>query len=165
MLARSLLFSLVIAGSGCKAGSDLGKQCQMVKRDPNVDGGRLFILNKEIKVGANKDFISFGAVDCEDLVCVRDSDFAATAGADPEGIAFGYCSRQCAPATVCAAEKPSDDNDAKLRLSCRALLLDAETLAALCNGSPEDRAKCEAYLGNVESPYFCARGSAADAGI
>src|SRR5687768_18575464 len=97
MLARSFCLSImVLASAGCRVPSDLGSGCRMVKRDPNVDGGRLYIQNKEIKVGANKDFISFGSVDCENLVCVRDSLFPVPDGGfDPEAVAEGYCSNRC----------------------------------------------------------------------
>ena len=168
MLARLLFVSFaVITFAGCKPPSDLGTPCTMVKRDPNVDGGRLFVRNKEIKVGANKDFISFGSVDCENLVCVRDADFAVPDGGfDPEAVAQGYCSNRCAiVGDICPSVSADDDNDAKRRLTCRPLLLDAETLALICNGSAEDKAKCKAYFGNTSRPEFCARGgSVSDAG-
>ncbi len=166
MLARLLIFSFaIIATAACRPASDLGNQCKMVKRDPTVDGGRLFILNKEIRIGASKDFISFGSVECEDLVCVRDAQFPVPEGGfPPEGIANGYCSRGCQIGTACLSASAADDNDAKRRLTCRPLLLDAETLRLICNGSEADRAKCKAYLGNAESPDFCARGGMSDGG-
>ncbi len=168
MLARSLIVSLAVALLvGCTPATDLGSPCQMVKRDPNVDGGRLFIKNSEIKVGANKDFISFGATQCENFVCVRDADYPVPDGGFvPDEIASGYCSDHCAPGAACPAQNGNDDNDARLRLTCRPLLLDTETLALICNGSPEDRAKCKAYFGNTSKPDFCARGGVLpDAGI
>ena len=168
MLARLLFVCFaVVTLVGCKPPSELGNPCKMVKRDPNVDGGRLFIKNSEIKVGANKDFISFGSVDCEDLVCVRDSEFPVPDGGfDPNADALGYCSKRCLPGDACPSGVPAEDTDAKKRLICRPLLLDAETLALLCNGSPEDKAKCKAYFGNTSKPDFCARGGVIpDAGI
>lgn len=162
MLVRSLFLSLaVISFAGCKVPSDLGGPCKMVKRDPLIDGGRLFIRNKEIKVGTMKDFISFGSADCENLVCVRDSDFPVPDGGfDPEAFADGYCSNRCTPGDTCPSFNEADDNDAKKRLTCRPLLLDTETLALICNGNAEDRAKCKSYFGNTSKPDFCARGGA-----
>src|SRR5689334_16024221 len=93
---RSPFIALVLfAIAGCKASNQLGEECAMVKRD--VDGGRLYVRNGEIKAGARKDFISFGSTDCDDLICVRDWDYAPADGGalDPNAIARGYCSKSC----------------------------------------------------------------------
>lgn len=165
MSVRAATLVAMFALAGCKVPTDLGNECAMVKRDPNVDGGRLFIKEGEIKVGANKDFISFGSTDCENLTCVRDADFVRDGGAvDPNAVARGYCSNRCQQGSTCESANPDDDNNAQRRLNCRALLLDAETLRALCNGSDADRAKCKANFGNIDSPYFCARGGVVDGG-
>ena len=169
MFARPILVCVaVVSLAGCKPPSDLGDTCQMVKRDHNVDGGRLPIQNRDIKVGANKDFISFGSTDCENLVCVRDSAFPVPdGGLDPDANALGYCSNRCISGDPCPSGNPDDDNDARRRLTCRPLLLDVESLRLLCNGSAEDKARCKANFGNTTTPDFCARGgsSATDAGI
>ena len=135
----------------------------MVKRDPNVDGGRLYVTNAEIKVGARKDFISFGSIDCDDLICVRDWDYAPPDGGalNPNETAKGYCSRSCIVADPCPSSSQEADSNPKTRLTCRPLLLDAETLRALCNGTEADRARCNAYFAGTTSPDFCARGGAA----
>ncbi len=170
MLTRSFVigvFALLVVG--CKTPTDLGAVCRMVKRNP--DGGRaLPIREGEIKAGANKDFISFGASDCDNLTCVRDSEFARGDGGRLDGglddddggtlgpIALGYCSDKCLQGSTCSSADPNDDNDAKKRLNCRALLLDNETLNALCGAG-------QCLPGNIKSPYFCARGQIPDAGI
>lgn len=143
---------ILLAVVGCRASSQLGEDCAMVKRDPNVDGGRLYVTNGELKAGASKDFISFGSTDCDDLICVRDSFYAPAdgGGLNPNETARGYCSRSCIAGTPCVSSAG--------RMQCRPLLLDEETLRALCNGSEADRAKCKAYLGSSSSPDFCARG-------
>ena len=159
MLARLLYISFaVITLAGCKVPSDLGQQCTMVGR--SADGGRVDIRNNQIKVGANKDFISFGSVECENLVCVRDSDFPVPDGGfDPLGSAKGYCSNRCTLAgDPCPSYRGEDDTDAKLRLICRPLLLDEDTLRLICNGNEQDKANCKIYFGNTTSPNFCARG-------
>jgi len=145
-----LPFIALVLLAGCRASSQLGEECAMVKRDPNVDGGRLYVTNAEIKAGAMKDFISFGSTDCDDLICVRDWAYAPPDGGalNPAETAKGYCSRSCLAGTACGAAG----------MTCRPLLLDAETLRALCNGSDADRSKCKAYLGSNTSPDFCARG-------
>ncbi len=165
MFIRSLIVLAVVAvAAGCKPPTDLGQQCRLVKKNP--DGGRALIIQEnEIKTAANKDFVSFGSTDCENLVCVRDSAFVADAGMlladgglpDRDGGALGYCSNSCEVGSVCGAADPADDNDSRRRLNCRALLLDTVTLQQLCK-----QGKC--LQGNLTSPYFCARGAIPDAG-
>lgn len=150
-VAALLAASLVV--TGCRPATDLNTPCRLVKRNP--DGGTpLPILEKDVlaKTSTNKDFISFGTVECEDLVCVRDTNFKSDAG--PDDPAFGYCSRSCAQGSSCPSQDSSLDDSAD-RLRCRALLLDAETLKALADQGLNP--------GNVRDPYFCARGGA-DAG-
>jgi hypothetical protein len=153
MLARFILVSsAALLISACKPPTDLGNDCRMVKRNP--DGGRaLGIKEGELKSAANKDFISFGSTDCENLTCVRDAEFLRDGGSlDVDAGAFGYCSDKCDEGSTCPSGNPNDDNDAKRRLNCRALLLDPETLSALC-------AAGQCLPGDVRSPFFCARGS------
>ncbi len=166
MLARSLIFlALTFTAMGCKPPTDLGQACRLVKKNP--DGGRaIIILESEIKSAANKDFISFGSTDCENLTCVRDSNFNPDSGVSDGGVvavndggnafAFGYCSNVCEQGSTCSAADPNDDNDARRRLNCRALLLDQETLSALCASG--------ACIQGIKSPFFCARGSSPDSG-
>lgn len=142
----------------------------MFKKNP--DGGTRAVLIKEseIRVGAFKDFISFGSTDCENLTCVRDADFSRGDGGFDAGtisgdagsdltVATGYCSDKCLEGSVCSSADPNDDNDAKKRLNCRPLLLDSETLNNLCS-----QGRC--LQGDLKSPYFCARGGLVpDSGI
>ena len=160
--------ALSVLAQGCKPVTDLNSRCTLVKRNP--DGGApVPVREGEVRElqAQNKDFIALGSIDCEDLVCVRDSEFPVPDGGfDPAADALGYCSKRCLPGDACPSGVPAEDTDAKKRLICRPLLLDAETLALLCNGSPEDKAKCKAYFGNTSKPDFCARGGVIpDAGI
>ena len=144
----------VVVTSGCKPKTDLNQKCSLVKRNP--DGGQPLAITEadlKSKKANNKDFLSFGTVECEDLLCVRDAQFQVDAG--PTEPAFGYCSRACAVGSACPSYKEELDLGPEA-LSCRALLLDAETLARLkeTGGLP----------GNITDPYFCAQGTAADAG-
>jgi hypothetical protein len=152
-----LLFAVAALGIiavGCKPATDLNRSCSLVKRNP--DGGTpIPILESEVRnaQGANKDFIAVGSLDCEDLICVRDSLFTSDAGgSDP---ALGYCSRQCVQNTSCPSFDENLDKGPKA-LNCRALLLSAETLAALSGG--------DGGFSGVRDPFFCARG-ASDAGM
>ena len=151
----------MFAVASCRAYSDLGIPCAMVKRDPNVDGGRLFVTNREVQAGAANDFVSIGSTECEDYVCVRDSDYRPPEGGalDPNATALGYCSRNCILGDSCASFSSALDGDRRTRMTCRPLLLNADTLRAICTGSEADRARCES-LGNSTSPNFCARAPA-----
>lgn len=89
----------------------------MVKQDPNIDGGLLFLTNREVQAGLPKDFVSIGSADCEDYICVYDSTFV-NSGLDPNATAHGYCSKSCVAADSCASAT---------RMACRPLLVDAES--------------------------------------
>jgi hypothetical protein len=144
--------ALGVLAMGCKPATDLNQPCTLVKRNP--DGGRpLSITEAEVRnaqggTSSTKDFISVGSVECEDLICVRDSNFKSTAtDTDP---ASGYCSRACAQGSTCPSfDETLDKGPDALR--CRALLLSAETLAAISG---------DAGLPGIRDTYFCARGSA-----
>ena len=149
-----VIAALSVLAMGCKPATDLNSPCTLVKRNP--DGGKpLAILEGDVRSaqGANKDFIAVGSVECEDLICVRDSLFTSDAGANEA--ASGYCSRACVQGSQCPSYDENLDKGQKA-LSCRALLLSPETLAALAGG--------DAGFSGLRDPYFCARG-AGDAGM
>jgi hypothetical protein len=145
------------AASGCRPPTDLNRPCELIR--PAPDGGTpIPLLESEVQaaVGRNKDFIAFGQVTCDDLICVRDADYVNQSDAGVDGgarVALGYCSRSCLPAAGCPSSDPALDQGST-RLNCRPLLLDQRSLAGLDAGD----------LGAVRDPYFCARGHAADAG-
>lgn len=158
LLTAAAILACAPLVTGCKPATDLNTPCRLVKRNP--DGGSpLPVPERDVvaRIDANKDFLSFGTVECEDLVCVRDTGFrppltdgGTDGGAvDLDAPAFGYCSRACAQGSTCPSQDPSMDNGPN-RLRCRALLLDAETLADLNRQGLNP--------GNVRDPYFCARG-------
>lgn len=153
-LLLPLLFAALALPAGCHVNTDLGRLCQLVKRNPDGGAGSVPIVEGDLP-GANKDFISFGATECEDLVCVRDAYVPRTGVAT--AAAAGYCSRSCVPNSSigCPAANSSDDTDPARKLGCRALLLDEQTLGAICSNDP---ATCQ-QLGDARSPYFCARSN------
>lgn len=142
--------AVLVVGSGCRPATDLNKRCLLVKRNP--DGGPTPVNLREGEVrnaqGQNKDFIAIGSLDCEDLICVRDSLFTNDASVDSP--AEGYCSRQCVLGSLCPSADEALDRSAQA-LSCRALLLSPETLALL-SGS-------DGGFAGIRDPNFCARGS------
>lgn len=167
MPTRLILFSaLVITGlllDGCKVSTDLGTPCVMVKRDPTdtntADGIRSVpITEGDFDTEPTGDLISFGAVECEDLVCVQDAQHRQWTN-NPATALTGYCSRSCVQGSTTGCSPQADtgnDSDPAQKMDCRALLLDSATMGRLCQTDP---AKCEQYFGNNTSPYFCARGA------
>lgn len=141
--------ALSVLGLGCKPATDLNNRCVLVKRNP--DGGSPVNLRESEVRNAqaqNKDFIAVGSLDCEDLICVRDSFFTSDAAA--EAPAEGYCSRQCVLGAACPSSDEALDKGPRA-LSCRALLLSPETLALLSGG--------DAGFAGLRDPNFCARGN------
>jgi len=162
---RTRLLLLVAAAitltmMACKADTDLGKPgCHLLKAGP--DGGAVDVIVAELSAG--KDFLSFGAVECEDLICVLDQDavgaLLAQATANPAVLsdpARGYCSHACAQGSTsgCTPQFQDLQQDPSLIMSCRALVLDNDTIAEIC----KDPVKCQEYFNNSRSAFFCARG-------
>ncbi|MGZ3445395.1 MAG: adventurous gliding motility lipoprotein CglC [Myxococcaceae bacterium] len=167
--ARVLLVvasAVALSMMACKADTDLGKPaCHLLKSGP--DGGAVNVIVAELSAG--KDFLSFGSVECEDLVCVLDSSsvsrLLSQATANPAVLsdpATGYCSHACAQGSTSGCTPQFEDlqNDPSLVMGCRALVLDDDTIAQIC----KDPAKCQQYFNNTRSAFFCARGSGPDAG-
>lgn len=160
--ARSFLVVAAVALSmmACKADTDLGKpECHLLKSLP--DGGSTNVIVAELSAG--KDFLSFGSVECEDLICVLDQEAVARvlaqATANPAVLAdpaTGYCSHACAQGSTsgCTPQYQDLQNDPTLVMSCRALVLDDDTIAEIC----KDPVKCQQYFNNSRSAFFCARG-------
>lgn len=152
-LACCLFAGAIVAGCTCGS-SDLNGQCHLVRLGP--DGGSLDLREYEIPDGGKTDFISFGATDCQDLVCLRSS--GDPRNSDPNAVALGYCSTPCnalSRSNQCQSASGAQDQDPKTRLSCRPILLDQITIDAICTA---DAGACLQYFANTRSPYFCARG-------
>lgn len=152
------LAGLPVLSTGCKTETDNNVPCTLVKSGP--DGGSVPVTEKEVRAAAgfSKDFLTFPAVECRDLICIRDGEYVSTAGDDQP--ATGYCTNDCVPGDLCASNDEALDKQPSTKLTCRALLLDEATLAALCKNT----ATCD-QVGGFTSPYFCARGGgSADAG-
>ena len=149
LLSLSVLVALAAAVGGCKSENSLGGECVLVKKGPGDAGTAVQIKESEITAGLQKDFISFGSIECEDFVCTRDPSFALDGG-----VAEGYCSKPCANNDACKTGNDDIDKNPKKKLVCRALLLDEATLGQICQNSPAD---CQTYFGGTSSPFFCAR--------
>lgn len=146
----ALLVSAVLLCGGCKVTSDIGKPCLLVKKG-TTSGSSDPVLEGDLTPG--QDFISFGSLDCEDLVCVKDADMPTTTA--PNGQVYGYCSKACVADTpnTCAVTDSDADPTVKDRMSCRALLLDQKALDDLRRSDP---VTYRSTFGDNNSPYFCA---------
>jgi hypothetical protein len=167
ILVRSLgALLLAAAVSGCSQESEIGKPCALVKKpsaEEAAQGARFSpVLYRELVPG--QDFISFGATGCVDLICVNDKDHPRGSPDEQDAPAFGYCSDACIPGSDSCSDVAGDAVEGlESRISCRALLLDQETLDRLRQEDPD------AYrntFGENVNPFFCAGNppTAADAG-
>ncbi len=114
---------------------------------------------EDLRGSFDKDFVSFGATECENLTCVRprcsirDGEGNAVqadcekselpkAEKDPNGI----CSGECITDQDCTSEEGS--------FVCRALVLDDAFLQQLRNAlTPEEY---DQYFGRIQNAKFCA---------
>ena len=149
MSPRWVLFlSAVLLASGCQVTTQLGQSCVLVKKKDATSSTP--VLEKDI--APKQDFISFGATDCEDLVCVRDAE--SPHDPDPEAVALGYCSQECVEgSSSCTVTSTDVDTALKDRMTCRSLLLDQASLERL---KKDDPVAYRNTFGETNSPYFCA---------
>ena len=154
----ALLATTALLFIGCKVDSDIGVPCVLVKKNP--DGGTTPANVEERDLSPGQDFISFGSVECDRFICVRDRAYVGTgdAGTGDAGTraVYGYCSRPCVEtqATACEVTNPAvTDPSLKGRMGCRPLLLDQEVLDQLKEREP---ALYEQTFGENASSHFCA---------
>ncbi|QQR46817.1 adventurous gliding motility lipoprotein CglC [Myxococcus xanthus] len=159
----ALMMSAALLLGGCEVASEIGKPCALVRKATpeesaaNNNSATMPILEREI--AAQQDFISFGSVNCEDLICVRDQDYPRELNADGtvngDAPAMGYCSKPCVEGgSSCEVTDTDDVNpDLPRRMSCRPMLLDQDTLDALRSA---DEAFYRRTFGENNSPFFCA---------
>jgi len=165
MSARlALLVGAALLCGGCEVSSDIGKPCVLVRKataeelkaNPSL-GNTRSIMESELRAG--QDFISFGSVECEDLICVRDTAYnpGLAAGTDlTKEAARGYCSMACVTdplVNTCAVTTSEADANVKERMTCRALLLDQKALDDMRANDPVGYRRT---FGDNNSPYFCA---------
>ncbi|MBN9683850.1 MULTISPECIES: adventurous gliding motility lipoprotein CglC [unclassified Corallococcus] len=167
MFVRTALFlSAALMLGGCDVTTELGKPCQLVRRATDQEReaqGRKFVEIQEKDIAVDQDFISFGSLDCEDLICVRDDQ--SPRSDNPEAFALGYCSKECVQGTTTGCEITRTVGDVeeglKERMTCRPLLLDQDTLDAI---KIADEGFYRRTFGENNSPYFCAGAVAAAQG-
>lgn len=156
MLPRhAILLSAAFLLGGCEVVTELGKPCALVRRATDAEleaGSDRAVLLKERELTAGQDFISFGSLDCEEQVCVRDA--STPAGSDPEAVALGYCSRPCIEdSNSCEVTNEEVDDALRERMTCRRMMLDDEALNRLKASDPEAYRR---MFGTYENSSFCA---------
>ena len=139
-MIRRAVIVLALSLAACGGSTGVGDPCTLVKRNP-AGGNALPIKEGELPA-LRADYVTFASPSCLD-VCVRDADQPRTG--NNEALATGYCSSPCAGA---GAACPST-------FTCRALLLDEATLAALCSS---DAANCQSFPEGPKT-FFCVRGA------
>ena len=152
---HAILLSAAFLLGGCQVVTELGKPCALVRRATEEEfkaTGERAALLKERELTPGQDFISFGSLDCEEQICVRDA--AVPAGSNPEAVAQGYCSRPCVEDSTACEVTNADVSDAlRQRMTCRPMLLDDEALNRLKAADPETYRKT---FGTYENSSFCA---------
>jgi hypothetical protein len=154
-----LLLSAVLLTSGCSVTTQLGAECVLVRKATQQEQeqtGRKSISIKESELIDGQDYVSFGALDCDELelTCVRDANHprsSTTGDAD----ARGYCSQACVEGSS-ACEVLGDEVAAGVQgrpMTCRSLALDQASLDALKKSDPVTYRQT---FGENSSAFFCA---------
>ena len=98
----------------------------------------------DLAAGPDKEYVSFGAAECDNLTCVRS---AGDPLPESEDAPNGTCSGECITDQDCASENGD--------FVCRELFLDQEFLTELRSAlSEEEYAR---YFGRIQNTKFCAR--------
>lgn len=166
----TLLTTAALLLGGCEVSSEIGKECTLVRKataEEQAQFGRDIMPVLEKEIASQQDFISFGSLECEDLICVRDSDFPRPTRDDGalngEAEAKGYCSKPCVEGSNACEVKDTSGVLPGLpeRMTCRAMLLDQATLEAL---RAANEAQYRRTFGENNSPFFCAGTPLAETG-
>jgi len=146
MRSRSHLVPVAAAAalalSACQT-ADVGQDCSMPLQAPG--GGDLDVPtpppNGPLCSTDRADYFRTGAIECDNLVCVRSS--TGTCSGDPSLASVRhYCSKACVSDRDCFTGETG--------LVCRQIVLDPVFLATL---PPDVR---ERYLGQIQASNYCA---------
>lgn len=120
----------------CPAGTSPEEKPDCFDRRPSIG---------DLRAGGDKEYVSFGAAECDNLTCVRSRGEPLP---ETEEAPNGYCSGECITDDDCAS-------DGEGKFVCRELFLDQEFLGSLRESlSDEEYAK---YFGRIQNTKFCAR--------
>lgn len=138
--ALALSWLAAAALVSCKQDPDVGQPCLMDLKD-SADNPIDVPLGGELCSAVAADYFRTGAVECDNLVCIRSA--TGLCAGDPQKVKVRlYCSKPCVSDDDCFRSQTG--------LVCRSVVLDAAFLASL---PPEVR---ERYLGDVQSSNYCA---------
>jgi hypothetical protein len=154
-----ILLSAVLLASGCSVTTQLGAECVLVRKATEAEEaatGKKAISIKESELIPGQDYVSFGALDCDELelTCVRDANHprsSETGDAD----ATGYCSQACVEGSA-TCEVLGDNVAPGVQdrpMTCRSLALDQ---APLENLKRTDPVAYRQTFGENSSAFFCA---------
>jgi hypothetical protein len=157
-----LLFSAVLLASGCSVTTQLGAECVLVRKATAAEEaatGKKAIGIKESELVQGQDYVSFGALDCDELelTCVRDANHLPSPPTDPptDPDAKGYCSQACVENSA-SCDVLGDNVAAGIQgrpMTCRSLALDQAALEALKRTDP---VAYQRTFGQNSSAFFCA---------
>lgn len=154
----ALLLSTVLLATGCSVTTQLGAECVLVRKataEEEAATGKKAISIKESELVAGQDYVSFGALDCDELelTCVRDANHPRSASGD--GDAKGYCSQACVEdSSTCEVLGDNVAPGIQGRpMTCRSLALDQASLEALKRTDP---VAYQRTFGQNTSAFFCA---------
>lgn len=151
--------AVLLLSAGSCVDTDIGSPCQIQKDrfDPSLPGCADAEANQvatrpecfhptiaDLDKGKEKDFLSFGAAECDNLTCVRSRGEALP---ETEAAPNGFCSGECINDDDCKSDVGN--------FTCRALVFDDEFIHYLQDTlSPEEY---DRYLGRVQNAKFCTR--------
>jgi len=135
-LAPAVAFAALLV-AGCQS-PDVGQRCRLPFRSTQVQGP-----TPESVAG---DFLEFGNVGCDNLVCIVSPATAGSQYATCSGTGndqqCGYCSKPCVSDQDCFKSETG--------LVCRQMVLDPAFIAGL------DEATRAAYLADIQFSSYCA---------
>jgi hypothetical protein len=136
VLAPLALLALAGLLAGCQS-PDVGQRCRLPSRGTPVQGP-----TPDTAAG---DFLEFGNVGCDNLVCIVSPAVSGSPyNACPNG-ECGYCSKPCVSDADCFRSETG--------LACRQMVLDPAFMTQLAETDPELLSK---YLADIQFSSYCA---------
>lgn len=158
LVASLTCLGFFLSGGSC-VDTDVGAPCRLAQNATLIVGPGCdetvtveshpecfeFHPNREDLLNAgDKEYVSFGAAECDNLTCVRSAGEPVPATDEEPN---GYCSGECINDQDCGAKG----------FVCRELFLDQAFLDQLrANLSEEEYAR---YFGRIQNTKFCARAT------
>lgn len=94
------ILALLAFVAGCTTKGDLGANCRMTRSASTPEAPPTPVQESAVQNPA-LDYISFGAAECDNLVCLRTA--GSTNPSNQDGEAIGYCSAPCVTDADCDA--------------------------------------------------------------